>query len=172
MTHKADPIHKAADTVAEVTGIPRLVRDANANHKPRRQIILPTIAVLGSIIAFVATLYGVRIFGAIAPFFFITAMVAQQFGPIRLRNSNLPYDEWERLLIWRSRSIGLGTALAIAILGCAAIALYDSLHDAPWRLPANSALAAMWLLTTTATALTTISASLILPKGLDDEDEG
>jgi hypothetical protein len=178
MTYKADPIHTALDKAAEITGVPKLNRKAQANqraHRPRRQFLLPLIALAGSIAAFVATITGIRFMGALAPLFFVLAMLAQQFGPVRSRNAAMPYDECEQLLIWRSRSIGMGAALGLAIIGCAAFAVKNLFQDlvtnAPQHIPAGSAQAAMWLLTTTATALTTISASWLLPKDIGDEGE-
>ena len=178
MTYKANPIHEAADKVAELTGIPRLIRHCETNqqsHIAKRQIVLPAVAIFGSIAAFVATLSGLSLIGVSAGLFFLLAFAAQYFGPIRPRNAMAPYDEREQLLIWRSRSIGLGTGLAIAIIGCAVIAVFDAFQDlqptASWRLPAHCAMAAMWMLVTTATGMTTISASLLLPKqNIDDED--
>ncbi len=174
MTYEENPLHVLVDKVAELTGVPKLKRKAEENqsaHRARRQIILPAIAVGGSIIAFVATITGIRFMGALAPLFFVIAFVAQYFGPIRLSNSAMAYDECEQLLIWRSRSIGMGAALGLAIIGFCVLALYDAFQDVPGQLPTGSALAAMWLLTTTATALTTISASWLLPKDIGDEDE-
>lgn len=174
MTYKSNPANQAADKIAEQTGVPRLKKMAGSDQRAKRQIVLPGIAIAGSIIAFVATLYGMRVIGALGPLFFIIAMLAQYFGPIRLRDAARPYDECEQLLVWRSRSIGLGTGLAIAIIGCSALSLNEALqdlHDVPLQLPKSSAFAAMWLLATTATGLTTISASLVLPKDIEDEVE-
>ncbi len=175
MTYQADPIHEAADKIAELTGVPTLKRMAEANqnaHRARRQIVLPIIAIAGSVVAFVATLNGVRVLGALSALFFVLAMVAQHFGPIRLRNAAMPYDECEQLLIWRSRSFGMGVALGLTIIGCSAISLYDAFQAVRWQLPSGSALAAMWLLTTVATGMTTISASMLLPKEIADEEVG
>ncbi len=173
---KRKSISELADKSVEWTGIPALHQSAEErrkNFRARRQIVLPVIAISLSVAAFVATLFGHRIAGAFAPFAFVLAMVAQQFGPIRLRNSAAPYDEYEQILIWKSRTVGMGVALAIAIIGCAAFSLIDAfgtLADRAWHIPMNLAMAAMWLLTTLATGVTTISASLMLPKPLDDED--
>jgi hypothetical protein len=178
MTYKADPIHEAADKAAEFTGIPSLARRADANqraYRAKRQIVLPGIAIAGSVACFVATLTGFGVVGALGGLFFLIASAAQWFGPIRLRNANLPYDEWEQMLIWRSRSIGLGAALALAIGGCSVLSIWSALADigtdASVILPAKSAMAAMWLLITTAIGVTTISASLMLPKPLVDGDD-
>jgi hypothetical protein len=174
MTLKHDAIAQALDHLAEKTGVPSFIRSAEERKcykRARRQIVIPAIAIVGSIIAFVATLYGVRLAGSLSVLFFLLAMVAKQFGPIRLSNTMAPYDEREQLLIWRSRSIGMGVALGLSILGCFAYSFYDAFHDESWRLPTNTALAATWLLATTGTALTTICASLLLPKQIaDDED--
>lgn len=170
MTYNTNPLHEAADKVAELTGVPKLMRKAEAKHPARRQIMLPAVAIAGSVIAFIATLYGVHAIGALSGLFFVLTIVAQQFGPVRPRNAAMPYDECEQLLIWRSRSVGMGAALGLAIIGCSTISLYDAFQDVPWQLPANSALAAMWLLVTTATGLTTISASLLLPKEIAEEE--
>jgi hypothetical protein len=179
MSYKSNPVHEAADKVAELTGIPKLNRLAQANqraYRTRRQILLPMLALAGSIAAFVAALYGIRFMGAIAPIFFVLAMLAQQFGPVRRRSSAMPYDECEQLLIWRSRSIGMGVAVGLAVIGLAgfnALALFEALGDMEATVPLHRLVfigtAAMWLLTTTATALTTISASLMLPKDIEDE---
>jgi hypothetical protein len=176
MTYEENPLHVLVDKVAELTGVPKLKRKAEENqsaHRPRRQILLPMIALAGAIVAFVATLVGVRFLGTLAPLFFVIAFVAQYFGPIRLRNAAMPYDECEQLLIWRSRSIGMGAALGLAIIGCAAFAVKNLFQDlvtnAPQHIPAGSALALMWLLTTTATSLMTISASVMLPKDIKNE---
>jgi hypothetical protein len=179
MTYKADPVHEAADKIAELTGIPKLSRLAQANqrdYRPRRQILLPLIALAGSIAAFVAALCGIRFMGSIAPIFFVLAMLAQQFGPVRHRNSAMPYDECEQLLIWRSRSIGMGVALGLAVIGLAgfnALAMFEALGDIDTTVPVHRlaiiGTAAMWLLTTTAMTITTISASLMLPKDVGEE---
>jgi hypothetical protein len=179
MTYKADPIHKAADKVAEFTGVPRLARQADAKqhaYRSKRQIVLPVIAITGSAACFAATLAGLGVVGALGGLFFLMASAAQWFGPVRVRNANLPYDEWEQMLIWRSRSIGLGTALGLAIGGCSVLSIWAAFRDlgvdAAFSLPSKSAMAAMWLLTTTAIGMTTISASLMLPKPLiDGEDD-
>ncbi len=179
MSYKSNPVHEALDKVAELTGMPRLNRMMEAGltaHRARRQIAIPVIAIAGSVIAFTGALYGHRLIGVFGAFFFLLATAAQYFGPIRVRNAIIPYDEREQLLIWRSRTIGLGTALVIAIVGCAAIAISDALQDiqtgTSLQLPRTSAMAAMWLLANTATCMTTISASLMLPKQIvDDEDE-
>jgi hypothetical protein len=179
MTYKSNPVHEALDKVAELSGVPRLKRMMEANktaHRARRQIVIPAIAITGSISAFIATFYGYALGGALGPIFFAFATAAQYFGPIRVRNAMIPYDEREQLLIWRSRTIGLGTALALAIVGCAMVAIFDALQDIQtgsyWQLPRTSAMAAMWLLMNTATGMATISASLMLPKQIvDDEDQ-
>lgn len=172
MSYKGNPIHEAADKVAELTGIPSLGRKAKRYpHHPRRQIVLPAIAVTGSITAFVTSLLGVQSMTALAPICFVMAILAQYFGPIRPRDQDKPYDECEQLLIWRSRSIGLGVALGLAVTGLAgfnALTLFEVLKDVEVNVPLYQvvlvAVAAMWLLITTATGLTTIAASLMLPK--------
>jgi hypothetical protein len=178
MSYKSDPIHEAADKAAEFTGIPSLARRADANqraYRAKRQIVLPGIAIAGSVACSVATLTGFGVVGALGGLFFLIASAAQWFGPIRVRNANLPYDEWEQMLIWRSRSIGLGTALGLAIGGCSVLSIWAAFRDlgtdAAFSLPSKSAMAAMWLLTTTAIGMTTISASLMLPKPLIDGED-
>jgi hypothetical protein len=139
--------------------------------------LLPIIALVGSIAAFFATLYGVRSMATLAPLFLVLALSAQRFGPVRRRNAAMPYDEYEKLLIWRSRSIGLGTALVVAIVGLAglnALAMFEALGDLEATVPVHrlaiAGTSAMWLLVTTATALTTISASWLLPKDIEEEE--
>jgi hypothetical protein len=177
MTYKSNPVHEALDKAAELTGMPRLNRMMEAGltaHRARRQIAIPAIAIAGSIIAFIGGLYGYRLIGVFGAFFFLLAGVTQYFGPIRARNVMITYDEREQILIWRSRAIGFGAGLTMAIIGCAAIAIFDAFQDlqteASWRLP-TSAMAAMWLLVNTATGVTTISASIMLPKQILDEEE-
>jgi hypothetical protein len=176
MSYEADPILAAADKAAEMTGVPKRKRMADANQKayrPRRQILLPMIALAGSIAGFAATGLGYSLAGASGPLFFLIALFAQYFGPVRVRNAALPYDEREQVHIWRSRTIGMGAALAIAIAGSGTVALFDAFlerSDAPLEMPPKLALATMWLLVTISISVTTISASLMLPKPLKDED--
>jgi hypothetical protein len=181
MTFKGDPVHEAADKVAELTGVPRFGRWLKANHSPyqtRRQIILPAIAIVGSVTAFIATLFEVRSIGALAPLFFYLAYWARPFGPIRLRDAAMPYDEREQVLIWRSRSIGMATALGLALVGCAVTGFYDG-FSALENIDVNVSLlrrsiielTAVCLLATTAIGVTTISASLLLPKRVSDDED-
>ncbi len=173
MTRKSIP--ELLDKSVEWTGIPALHQSAEErrkNFRARRQIILPIIAITVVTLAFGATLAGYKSIGAFAPLAYVLAMVAQYFGPIRVPQSAAPYDEFEQILIWKSRTLGLGVALAIAILGCVTFSLIDAfgkLTDEALEIPGNLAMAAMWLLVTIAISVTTLSASLLLPRPLDDE---
>jgi ABC-type Fe3+-siderophore transport system permease subunit len=128
MTYKANPIHEAADKVAEVTGVPkmmRIAREYQKTHRARRQVILPAIALIGSILCFVAVLFGYRHMEILSLWLFLPlALVARFFGPIRWSTSAIAYDEYEQMLIWRARSIGMGAALWLAIPGCIALHIY------------------------------------------------
>jgi hypothetical protein len=180
MTYRGNLAHEAADKIAELTGWPRFIRWLTANYRQphaKRQIVVPVVAIAGQVAVFIATLSGMRVFGGLGPLIFYLAFWASFFGPIRMRDSAMPYDERELVLIWRSRSIGLATALALALIGFAVRGFSDAFSilehidvkvDLLERIIIE--LQALLLVATTGMCVTTIIASVMLPKDTVDDD--
>ncbi len=192
MSYNGKRMHEAAERLTNALGISRLMREADERQiarQPKRQIVLPAVAIAGSAAFLVATLFGYAWAAALGGVFIYVALWAQQHGPIRLRDVRFPYDEREQIIIWRSRSIGLGVALCIPMLACLAfffLVFYQSVNtDEPFAVrdvvaietleallhQASVAIAVMWFMLTTAVGVTTITASLMLPNKLLDREE-